>query len=911
LSIVAVGEEIKVTYDERDGLIAWYPFDKAVADRTGNIDPIDGESILPIITGKFGGAVKLDGDTFIAIPIDLGPDLVPSITISLWVKTDPRPADAELEAQLPNQLYIVSESIAVGNLKNDSTYFYGEALNHSIVGPKHTARRGQWQHVALVRTIEDRPNANGEIEPHVVAQFHSGGRISELVMPFRGQGMATDLYVGTNSPRHKRMFRGAVDELRIYDRALTEDEVKVLANAKAAGTGLSLPTGPATADVSSLDDVNFGELGGTADPGAPSTIATIPRTPPVMAPDDAIDETRNRLPTGPATADASSLGDVNFGELGGTADPLAELGAIDPLTEAAIPGNAPDPDSAEIIDRLQDADRVAQDADWRVKRIISVSPLQGVPGDLIEIRVELEKTDPLNQIPNVRVAGEGTQNYALATLNTTTDQPTATTEKLANWRIPQDFQVPGGTSRDANFLVNILDDANQPLQDGNLSNNAMRTTVRVFSPVVQVCGVLSFWDRRKYRSDKPGSRLGTASKDASMPLGGVEIDIWRVRGQCRDTEDGCSEQDDDKLDSTKSGLADGRFCTTTPRPVELYATTKLETSIAMIERDNGDQPLISSYLKTMPLHDVPQTLDWSASCPGEVRCSSRTGSGAANSQTVAWTNTLATLIDVERNYGGATVISPKISAWVSPDISSACSTNNNQARPDGKHICVITPYSNYRVAHEVGHIVMNRALDIYGASASKCPAGSGWATVDFEKCATTEGFANFFAAAIFWEQNAQNPFYQFTDRELEGATAQGNGGNSEACISNELPRTVRPGTVQGADPFGVTRSPHRIEGNAARFFWDLYDSTNESRGRLVDDTTVSLETLIDVWSEFDPGTSEREAEEGGRPGDNSNGRNAWDYVCRFPDARSELLLNCLFEQEGVVPLDGADDSCVY
>ncbi len=86
---------------------------------------LEGESILPILKGKFGGAVKLDGDTFIAIPIDLGPDLNPSITISLWVKTDPRPADAELEKSLPSTIYVVSESIAVGNLNGDSTYFFG------------------------------------------------------------------------------------------------------------------------------------------------------------------------------------------------------------------------------------------------------------------------------------------------------------------------------------------------------------------------------------------------------------------------------------------------------------------------------------------------------------------------------------------------------------------------------------------------------------------------------------------------------------------------------------------------------------------------------------------------------------------------------------------------------------------
>jgi hypothetical protein len=867
------------------GLIAWYPFDKGVVEKTGNIEPIESASILPILKGRFGGAVKLDGDTFIAIPLDLGPDLVPSITISLWVKTDPRPADAELEKQLSNQLYIVSESIAIGNLKNDSTYFYGEALSYSVVGSKHTARRGQWQHLALVRTIEDRPNATGEIEPHVVSQFHSGGRMSELVSPFRGQGMATDLYLGTNSPRHPSTFRfrGALDELRVYNRALSQDEIASLARAKPADP--PLPNGPGTTDTSPLDDVNFGELSGRTGAGtvAPSTIATIPRTPPVMTSAASIDESSNRA-NDPAFRDSLPLGQE--------ADPLADLGAIEPITEAANPGNAPNPD---IFEREQDLSRVTQGVDWRVRRIISVAPLQGVPGDLIEVRVELEKTDPLNQIPNVRVAGEGTRNYALSTLNTTIDQPTASTEKLVNWRIPNDFNVPGGTSRDAGFLVTILDDENNPLQDGNLSNNAMRATVRVFSPVVQVCGVFSFWDSRKHRSDSPGSRLPTTSFRKNMPLGGVEIDVWRVRGQCRDAKDGCSERDDDKVKSTRSAMSDGRFCLTTERPAEIYATSQLETPIARISRANGDQPVISSYAKIVPLHDAPQELDWSASCLGKFTCSRQDAGDAANVQTVAWANTLATLVDVERYYGGAAVITSRINAWVAPDAPPDCDgafgDGNNQAR-DGKNICISTPESNYRVAHEVGHIVMNRALGVGGRFTSSCPNGSGWATADNEMCATTEGFANFFAAAIFWEQNSQDPFYQNTANLLEGRTRQKNGGDLKACIS-------------------TNNLAHRIEGNAARFFWDLYDATNETGVNVFDDTTVSLRTLVDQWSEFRQGTSERQAEEDNVPLDESNGRNAWDYMCRFRDARSELMLNCLAEQRGFMPPERTDIACIY
>ena len=39
--------------DVNDGLIAWYPFDKGIVDRTGNIEPVEGELVPPAVKGKF------------------------------------------------------------------------------------------------------------------------------------------------------------------------------------------------------------------------------------------------------------------------------------------------------------------------------------------------------------------------------------------------------------------------------------------------------------------------------------------------------------------------------------------------------------------------------------------------------------------------------------------------------------------------------------------------------------------------------------------------------------------------------------------------------------------------------------------------------------------------------------------
>ena len=459
LLFALIGVPAQVSADIDDGLIAWYPFDNGVVDKTGNIEALEGESILPILKGKFGGAVKLDGDTFIAIPVDLGPDLIPSVTISLWVKTDPRPTDAELEKSLPSTIYVVSESIAVGNLKNDSTYFYGEALNHSIVGPKHTARRGQWQHVALVRTIEDRPNAKGEIEPHVVAQFHSGGRMSELVMPFRGQGMATDLYLGTNSPRYPSSFRfrGAVDELRIYDRALSQEEVGLLAKASSSQTSTSasndenteFPNNAGTTDTSPLDNVSSGgqSIGDMA----------------IDNPTDSATDSNGEAPT--------------YGGL-----------------PSGNPFSLPESQADDLSGRIDDPDIEGRQyvADWRLVGMVPLTAEQlasGIyPGSELTIKIRLKKDDVENKIPDIRLeldplSGRPKEFVSVSEV-TSESSPTAQRDVSITLAVPDDisFGADAGTTS-WRPVVTVLNRNGLQLHDSDPGNHQRELSIQVSRPL--------------------------------------------------------------------------------------------------------------------------------------------------------------------------------------------------------------------------------------------------------------------------------------------------------------------------------------------------------------------------------------------------------------------------------------------
>lgn len=477
-------EEIKVTYDPREGLLAWYPFDEDIAEKTGNIEPIDVTSTPPIINGKFGGAVKLDGDTFVALPVDLGPDLHPSITISLWVKTDPRPTDPELEKNLPNTVYVVSESIAVHNLKSDNPYFYGRSLKSNVTGPKHTTRRGRWQHVALVRTIEDRPDADGNVVPHVVSQFHSGGRMSEYVTTFTTQSMATDLYVGTEAPSYKqRRFRGAIDELRIYNRALSQDEVKSLANAKAGsnqssfGVEREMNTGVGSGQ-SSFGVEREMNPGAEAAPSgaAASPLGATTGINPAVLPDSVEDVD---LPIYTDNRDAATSA-ATVSAVGGSPSVGPQNESFDDFQDRV--------DDPEFQDSLKAVD-------WNLKGMIPLTQEQKAniyPGSIVNIKIRVDKDDPANHIPDVQLILNGDQNRASVPFRVmTSDQvPTASREIPMTITVPADFEFEReGEIGAYRADIWLLAADGRPLRDTVTSNNNRTLTIQVKQPpTVADCG---------------------------------------------------------------------------------------------------------------------------------------------------------------------------------------------------------------------------------------------------------------------------------------------------------------------------------------------------------------------------------------------------------------------------------------
>ena len=175
-----------------------------------------------------------------------------------------------------------------------------------------------------------------------------------------------------------------------------------------------------------------------------------------------------------------------------------------------------------------------------------------------------------------------------------------------------------------------------------------------------------------------------------------------------------------------------------------------------------------------------------------------------------------------------------------------------------------------RIAHEVGHLVMKRHLN-HSGHVSWCNGNQLWSGSSGKRCATSEGWADFFATAIYWTPAAVDPWVLVSTNPMEGKTYKGNYGYQD-CVSQH-------------------NSPNKAIGNVARAFWDMYDTTSVDEG-LVDVSSVSLSDLIETWDEFPSSVSEgcsspdclgnRENNEGwADPLVEWDGRNLWDYDYHF------------------------------
>lgn len=209
------------------GLVAWFPLDDQAA--TSVVDVVSGfggmctgSECATQVAGHRGTAFGFDGDDdCIQVP-NMGQFGQAQLTLSVWIRQDtidvctPVAKPAENVSTTANTWQI--ETTTNNEIEFSTTH--GGSGNMTMSTPVNTLVVGQWQHVAATYDgAMKRLYVNG-------AQVATDAETLALTYGVQPMWIGCDVNSGNQAAQN---FAGAIDEVQLYNRALTLPEVQALA----------------------------------------------------------------------------------------------------------------------------------------------------------------------------------------------------------------------------------------------------------------------------------------------------------------------------------------------------------------------------------------------------------------------------------------------------------------------------------------------------------------------------------------------------------------------------------------------------------------------------------------------------------------------------------------------------------
>ncbi len=241
------------------GPVAWWKFDEtsgtSAADASGNGNTGTTNGSTPWVAGKVGGAISIDGRSSYVEGANAGrsfPVGNASRTITAWIKNGGSGSDQGILQygtgvnSTPSNFHLLVRAggaVAVGN--------GGSGMGLIVTTPTSSLHvdDNAWHHVAGV--YEGASTNMARVYIDGVQQ--ASGTLANVPNTGTGSSWRIGRFL---SPDSQPSFNGAIDELRLYDRALSAAEIQALysQDAGSSGGGGTGPTGcaydfPATSSV--------------------------------------------------------------------------------------------------------------------------------------------------------------------------------------------------------------------------------------------------------------------------------------------------------------------------------------------------------------------------------------------------------------------------------------------------------------------------------------------------------------------------------------------------------------------------------------------------------------------------------------------------------------------------------------
>jgi formylglycine-generating enzyme required for sulfatase activity len=266
-------------------LVAYWKLDGDATDSAGsNHGTIYGATP---VTGQVGGALSFDGDDYVQVADDDSLDISDEITISAWIN----PSNTSSIRMIVSKYKDYAGMSYLLELSNEKLHFMLRDVN-SFFGIQ-TFSIGIWYHVvATYDGSRVRGYINGELDNEQAAYG---------AIPITTQ----ELNIGRQADNNLWPFEGLIDEVRIYNRALSTEVIEGLYNTGLAGQEY----GPLFADANNGDYHLLSERGryrATTD----EWILDAVTSPCVDGGDPSVKPVNERMPNG---------GRINMGAYGNTA----------------------------------------------------------------------------------------------------------------------------------------------------------------------------------------------------------------------------------------------------------------------------------------------------------------------------------------------------------------------------------------------------------------------------------------------------------------------------------------------------------------------------------------------------------------------------------------------------------------
>jgi hypothetical protein len=226
-------------------LVSYWPFDGNLEDVVDdNHGTKRGRGAMPFVEGKLGNAVKMDGyDQYIEITggdeseFDFGGG---SMSISCWFKVD--------KFDTTRQTLVAKgqgQSWRLHRYSTGSQLTFSGGANSSSAGP--AVNDGQWHHVVAIS------------EAGVNQRVYIDGQLASTTPVGTMINSAKRMRIGDNPDTEDREWEGCIDDVAIWSRPLSEEEIATLWN---DGEGQSILA--AVEDPLRIAEINFANEGGVA-----------------------------------------------------------------------------------------------------------------------------------------------------------------------------------------------------------------------------------------------------------------------------------------------------------------------------------------------------------------------------------------------------------------------------------------------------------------------------------------------------------------------------------------------------------------------------------------------------------------------------------------------------------------------